>query len=162
MAFVIARHLYKSGGNDIIFRIGQYNKRSKREYEICRNIAKCVVSSERYITFQKNIKHSRDIDKLCNLYVCIERKPIELMAKIYSKEIIKKIIKNSSSRKEVIKNGKWGQQPKTYMKYFLAAATKIIHKNTKYRSMDLVLKHYNNSSQLEVLNAFYLKYYDFK
>lgn len=162
MSYVIARALFKSGSNNISYRIGQYNKRSSRGCEICRNIAECVVSSERYITFQKNIKHSRDINTLCNLYICIEQNPTELMSKIYSKEIIKRIIKNSSSRKEVIKNGKWGQQPKSYMKYFLAAVTKIIHNNKKYKSMDLVLKHKNNSSMLEVSNNFYLKYYDFK
>lgn len=65
MSWVITRRLLKSGGNNIYWRIGNYNKYSSMQCQTLRKIYTSIPTSKRYKRFRKNIDQSlyNNIDK---------------------------------------------------------------------------------------------------
>jgi len=64
MSWVITRHLLKCGGNNINWRIGNYNNYSSKQCQTLRKIYTYLPNSKRYKYFLKNINQSlyTDID----------------------------------------------------------------------------------------------------
>jgi len=55
MSWVISRHLSKSGGNHIKYRIGQYNKFTSSKLLQSRQLSNALIISPHYNKFKKKI-----------------------------------------------------------------------------------------------------------
>jgi len=72
MSWVITRHLQKSGGNNLKYRIGQYNKFSHSGFKRTKQLSEALVQSPNYQRFQCKIKKSRQSNILYNTYGSID------------------------------------------------------------------------------------------
>ena len=141
MSWVIARYLCKSGGNNIRFRIGQFNKWSSPK-AMCKKLSTALSKSCLVEKFQKN-KNMRVYETINN-YVSFKTlykdgegwskmwwsklALMDMWGKLYSQEIIANYTKSFKH---------WSGSLK---KYDPIIRQKFIHKNNKYSSMDTILK----------------------
>lgn len=72
MSWVITRYVSKSGGNNIKYRIGQFNKFSYSGFVRTKQLSKTLVQSPNYKRFQRKIKNSRQSNILYNTYGSID------------------------------------------------------------------------------------------
>ena len=72
MSWVVSRHLNKSGGNNITYRIGQYNKFSHSGFARNKQISQMLVQSSHFKNFQDTMLASRQANILYNTYSCID------------------------------------------------------------------------------------------
>ena len=73
MSWVVTRHLFKSGGNHIWWRIGQYNKFSSLKMLHCKKLSTALMHSPQCMKIQKKLKRSRKENILQNMYSSIDQ-----------------------------------------------------------------------------------------
>ena len=139
MSWVITRTLCKSGGNNISYRIGQFNKWSSPK-AMCKYISNNLIHSGLLETFQKkkNIKIYSTIDKYVTIkslyHIGHSRKKvweskialIDMWAKLYTHEIIYNY-----------KSG-FSHWYGSFKKYGPIIHKKFIKRNKKYNSMNYI------------------------
>ena len=141
MSWIISRHLYKSGGNNISFRIGHFNKGSSPK-AMCKKLSTSLLQSGLLEKFQKNkkLKVYETINNYIRFKTLYEdgagRSKIwlskialmDMWGKLYSQEIISNYTKSFSH---------WSGSLK---KYDPIIKQKFINRNKKYSSMDTIIK----------------------
>ena len=136
MSWVITRHLSKSGGNNIRYRIGQFNKRSSSAYKTCRHISTCLIRSKKYKQFQEKMNYSHKQNVMHNLYSGLEEDPLCRMAAVYIRELLALADKYKNKANcicghcSICKQQRYAVFNKIY---------KIIFRNIRYRSMEVAL-----------------------
>ena len=73
MSWVVTRHLFKSGGNNIRFRIGQFNKFSSSQMLHCKNLSTALMCSPHCMKVQQTLKRSRKENMLHNMYSSVDQ-----------------------------------------------------------------------------------------
>ena len=73
MSWVVSRHLFKSGGNNIHFRIGQFNKFSSSQMLHCKNLSTALMCSPHCMKVQQTLKRSRKENMLHNMYSSVDQ-----------------------------------------------------------------------------------------
>ena len=73
MSWVVSRALCKSGGNDIRWRIGQYNKFSSLKMLHCKKLSTALMHSPYCMEVQQKLKRSRKENVLHNTYGSIDQ-----------------------------------------------------------------------------------------
>ena len=73
MSWVVSRSLYKSGGNNIQFRIGQFNKFSSSQMLHCKNLSTALMCSPHCMKVQQTLKRSRKENMLHNMYSSVDQ-----------------------------------------------------------------------------------------
>lgn len=141
MSWIITRHLYKSGGNNIAWRIGQYNKRSSLGYITCNQISTYFKHSKKNKNFQEQMKMSRNDNIMHNLYSGIDADIHETMANVYIGEIMR-----TKTVRRLLGKYHGSYVPMTDIYYDVAH---FIHTNKRYRSMNSQLIYSNNTPLLE-------------
>ena len=148
MSWVISRHLSKSGGNHIKYRIGQYNKFTSSKLLQCRQLSNSLIISPHYNKFnKKNTKQDySSIDhyvtsKMLNPFdPKISENYQDMLLKIYAREILdifsleKSTLRllGYSSLCEYIR-GEYSCD--SYKEDFFGRVIKLIQKNKKYYSL---------------------------
>ena len=84
MSMIIARHLVKSGNNNIAFRIGNFNKFSSLKIAKTKKISKLVTQSKYYDNMQKKLTLGRQHNILNNIYTTIDSNMSRKMLSNYS------------------------------------------------------------------------------
>lgn len=143
MSWVIARHLCKSGNNNIRFRIGQFNKWSSPK-AMCKKLStellnSCLVERfqkkkkicvydtiDNYVSF-KTLFWSSDGEGWSKMWWS-KLALMDMWGKLYSHEIIANYTKSFKH---------WSG---SFKKYDPIIRQTFIHKNNKYSSMDTILK----------------------
>ena len=73
MSWVVTRALCKSGGNDIRWRIGQYNKFSSLKMLHCKKLSTALMHSPYCMEVQQKLKRSRKENILHNMYSSMDQ-----------------------------------------------------------------------------------------
>lgn len=159
MSWVITRHLTKSGGNNIYFRIGQFNKRSSYCYTVSRINSSNVVQSSRYKYYQQKLTSTRKLNILHNDYSMQYKDVSTFMGKTYAREIINKITASVSRPSLYIKFYKRTRKnPEvSYKQHFIIECLRVISKSTRYNSMNRALKNKTGHSLLAYINKMHFK-----
>ena len=84
MSWIITRHLCKSGGHQIRFRIGQFNKRSSSKMVHCKQLSTALMQSDRCIAIQNKLRMGRQENVLHNMYASIDNHVSESMLHVYT------------------------------------------------------------------------------
>ena len=98
MSWVISRHLSKSGGSHIKYRIGQFNKFTSSKLLQCRQLSNALIISPHYNKFKKKNINTRLLiydhyvtSKMLNpLDPKISANYQDMWLKIYAREILDK------------------------------------------------------------------------
>jgi hypothetical protein len=154
MSWVVSRHLYKSGGNDIQYRIGNYNKFSSSKMVRCKRLSNALMASPYCVELQRKLSVSRRENILYNNYASIDHyisskmlypsnpkinhNHQDLWIKTYAREIIDKFSLCTSTIRLLGYSSLC-----EYICYeynadrddFLGRVIKIIKKNKKYNSV---------------------------
>jgi len=91
MSFVISRHLFKSGNNNIAWRLGQFNKFSSNSCVVCKHLSTKLLLSKKCKAFQEKMKNCRKDNIVGNFYSAVDIDLLDIMGRTYAREIIKKI-----------------------------------------------------------------------
>jgi len=84
MSWVITRHLCKSGGHQIRFRIGQFNKRSSSNMVHCKQLSTSIMQSDRCVAIQNKLRTCRQDNVLHNMYASIDNHVSERLLHVYT------------------------------------------------------------------------------
>ena len=148
MSWVISRHLSKSGGNHIKYRIGQYNKFTSSKLLQCRQLSNSLIISPHYNKFKK--KNTKQDYSSIDHYVTskmlnpfdpkISENYQDMWLKIYAREILDNFSLEKSTLRllgysslcEYIR-GEYSCD--SYKEDFFGRVIKLIQKNKKYYSL---------------------------
>ena len=160
MSWVVSRHLNKSGGNNITYRIGQYNKFSHSGFARNKQISQMLVQSSHFKNFQDTMLASLNAQAIGYGSSIQYHWPIYVLWKnIYAREIIHMIIGRYKlhQHKAIAKKNKWNYtDPLFCFKHaYLSKVLTIIIKNKKYTYIDK----YSSMSELlkETINKSLVK-----
>ena len=154
MSYVIANHLFKSGNNNIAWRIGQFNKFSSNSCVVCKQLSTKLLLSKKCKDFQEKMKNCRRDNIVGNFYSAVDQDLLDIMGITYAREIIKKItdrlITSRRRRRRFVGPGI------SYKSYIITEALEIISKSKRYNSMNIVLKDKTNNSLMSVIEELHL------
>ena len=173
MSWIISRHLYKSGGNEIYNRIGNYNKHSSRRCIGLRQIYKSMATSvkkkeqctdtvnatDEYINRRAlyiDFAHSgASSNSYRTPYWDAERAYYKIWATKYANNIVEIIFKDSTIKSFLKKTTilKRSFISKNIKETFIITTLKIISSNKKYSSWQEMLKERNHQSLMTKILA---------
>ena len=99
MSWVISKHLNKGGGNNIAYRIGQFNKYTYSKFKKKQHLVTKIINSPKCKEIQQKLFRSRKANILNNTYSAIDEytRAKRMYSSLHSKKFFKYIKKKNNT-----------------------------------------------------------------